>query len=42
MWLKLAVDLVETKLYKRTEDKPKRKAPKYTLNLTFTSKAFDS
>ena len=41
MWLKLAVDLVETKLYRRNEDKPKRKAPKYRLNLTFTSKAFD-
>ena len=41
MWLKLVIDLIETKLYRKVKDKVKRKAPKYRLNLIFTSKAYD-
>ena len=37
----MAVDIIETKLYKPYPEKTKRKPPKYKLNIPFSSKAFD-
>lgn len=40
-WYRMAIDIVETRLYRPPAVKARRKPPKYRLNLIFMSKAFD-
>ena len=40
-WYSIIVDMIETKLYTPPATKPKKKIPKYQINLPFKSKAFD-
>ena len=40
-WYRMALDLIETKMYKIPKTKPTKKAPKYKVCLPFVNKALD-
>ena len=35
IWFKMTLDIIETKIYKPTPVKPKRKIPKYRISIPF-------
>ena len=41
IWYRMALDIIDTRIYKPPVEKIKRLAPKYKLTIPFTSKAFD-
>ena len=40
-WYMIALDIIETRLYKPPPEKPKRKPSKYRMNINFANKALD-
>ena len=41
IWYKMALDIIETRIYKPPPTKPKRKVPKYRISIPFLNKAMD-
>ena len=40
-WYRMALDIIDTRIYKPPAEKTKRLAPKFKITIPFTSKAFD-
>ena len=41
IWFKMILDIIKTKIYKPPPVRPKRKVPKYKINIPFVNKAMD-